>query len=246
MYSMDNIRLAMLPVRNDEPPGMARFCPGARRSFFCRMKCKTGAPIKEECGVGDMTGGSAGGISCISNATNCTTSSTTTDTSANGAQMSEAASENPPTQSGRPALQKQQQLRDQTSASTSSSIPTTATTTTAPPAAGASLPTAAATVASSSNDRKYNVLQCTGYLKSWAPATIGAEDATDLESDSDICSMSCLVAIGRIPPDIYECSADEQSRPQKRSDAAAVVNVLPIQFMSRHAIDGKFLFVDQR
>lgn len=54
--------------------------------------------------------------------------------------------------------------------------------------------------------------------------------------DGDSCNLSCLVAIGRVLPHISTVAATTQSR----------ANVKPIQFISRHALDGKFLFVDQR
>lgn len=83
-------------------------------------------------------------------------------------------------------------------------------------------------------DKKFTVIQCTGYLKSWTPAKMGLEEQED--GDGDSCNLSCLVAIGRILPHISTVAAATQNRS----------NVRPIQFISRHALDGKFLFVDQR
>ncbi|KAJ8943174.1 hypothetical protein NQ318_008038 [Aromia moschata] len=136
----------MLPVKTDVPQGASRLCPGARRSFFCRMKCKMSSQIKEEA---DTT-------------TGC------------------------------------HRRKNYNS------------------------------------DKKYNVIQCTGYLKSWAPAKVGLEEHE--EGDADSCNLSCLVAIGRILPHISTVAANCQGRP----------NVKQIQFISRHAMDGKFVFVDQR
>lgn len=136
----------MLPVKTDVPQGVTRLCPGARRSFFCRMKTKAVHPIKEE-PEGHMS-----------------------------------------------SQRRKKQLHA---------------------------------------DRKYCVIQCTGYLKSWAPAKIGLEEN---ESEQDSCNLSCLVAIGRIPPTVSGLMASKTTQP----------NLTTIQFMSRHAMDGKFLFVDQR
>lgn len=140
----------MLPVKTDMPQGVSRLCPGARRSFFCRMKCKMATTIKEEA---DTT-------------TGC-------------------------------HRRKKQQ----------------------------------------SSDRKYSVIQCTGYLKSWAPAKMGLDDHEG-EGDGESCNLSCLVAVGRVPP-----AQIPAINPQRHHNQP---NIRTIQFISRHALDGKFLFIDQR
>ncbi|KAJ6641830.1 Protein cycle [Pseudolycoriella hygida] len=139
----------MLPVRTDEPLGLSRLFPGARRSFFCRMKCKTSGQIKEE------------------------------------------------TETPNGAHRRRKQI---------------------------------------STDKKYTVIQCTGYLKSWAPAKIGLEEQ-ETDGDSDTCNLSCLVAVGRIPPNIIT--------PKTPTSTGNYPHLRTIQFISRHAMDGKFLFVDQ-
>ncbi|XP_012350663.1 aryl hydrocarbon receptor nuclear translocator-like protein 1 isoform X2 [Apis florea] len=141
----------MLPVKTDVPQGVSRLCPGARRSFFCRMKRKVE------------------GIRC-------------------GELQVKEESESA---SGCHRRKKQQNV-----------------------------------------DWKYCVIQCTGYLKSWAPAKIDLEEHEG-DGDGEACNLSCLVAVGRLQSTI---PTSLPKKPRLRS----------IKFVSRHAMDGKFLFVDQR
>ncbi|KAL1443026.1 hypothetical protein MTO96_000922 [Rhipicephalus appendiculatus] len=137
----------MLPLKGEFPQRQSRLCPGARRSFFCRMKCKTQATVKEEA-----------------------------DTTTGGQRRRK----------------------------------------------------------SHSFDRRYSVIHCTGYLKSWAPAKLSLpEDAP--ADDSEGCNLSCLVAVGRVHGDLASSPATRTAL-----DAEAV------QFVSRHAADGKFLFIDKK
>lgn len=69
----------------------------------------------------------------------------------------------------------------------------------------------------SNSDKKYIVVHCTGYLKSWA-------------------HLSCLVAIGRILPKVFHPNIVPPVDP----------NIRKTHFLSRHTVDGKFLFIDQR
>ncbi|XP_013980903.1 aryl hydrocarbon receptor nuclear translocator-like protein 1 isoform X2 [Salmo salar] len=82
-------------------------------------------------------------------------------------------------------------------------------------------------------DRKsFCTIHSTGYLKSWPPTKMGLDD--DNEPDNEGCNLSCLVAIGRLHPHIIPQPSHEDIR------------VKPTEYVSRHAIDGKFVFVDQR
>ncbi|XP_033645859.1 aryl hydrocarbon receptor nuclear translocator-like protein 1 isoform X3 [Asterias rubens] len=82
------------------------------------------------------------------------------------------------------------------------------------------------------SDRKnYITIHCTGYLKSWPLANFGS--GMENENENDGCNLSCLVAIAR-PIQMPQPSRNE-------SDLAQ-----PAEFVSRHAIDGKYTFVDQR
>ncbi|XP_074727428.1 basic helix-loop-helix ARNT-like protein 2 isoform X1 [Strix uralensis] len=79
--------------------------------------------------------------------------------------------------------------------------------------------------------RKYCTIHCTGYMKNWAPNEVGVEEENDVEKDSS--NFNCLVAIGRLHPYIV---------PQKSGE----INVKATEFVTRFAMDGKFVYVDQR
>ncbi|XP_038047672.1 protein cycle-like [Patiria miniata] len=82
------------------------------------------------------------------------------------------------------------------------------------------------------SDRKtYVTIHCTGYLKSWPSANFGS--SMDNENENDGCNLSCLVAIAR-PIQMPHSSNKESS------------TIQPAEFVSRHAVDGKYTFVDQR
>ncbi|XP_026500646.2 protein cycle isoform X1 [Vanessa tameamea] len=151
----------MLPVKADVVAGASRLCPGARRSFFCRIKCR------------------------MSNNQGSSTVTNTTCPQPN--QVKEESETNA-------KMRKKQ-----------------------------------------AHEKKYCVVQCTGYLKSWAPAEMSeAGNAADGNpDDGDACNLSCLVAVGRALTDL---TPQAPPAPYTRY----------VQYISRHATDGKFLFVDQR
>ncbi|XP_026317122.1 protein cycle isoform X3 [Hyposmocoma kahamanoa] len=151
----------MMPVKADVVAGASRLCPGARRSFFCRIKCKASPEV---------------------------------------AAVNTAATPVKEESEPHAKLRKKQP-----------------------------------------QEKRYCVVQCTGYLKSWAPAEMSEEgvNTADGGEEGDTCNLSCLVAVGRALSDLA---------PQPTAQPVAAVGPITrhLQYVSRHATDGKFLFVDQR
>lgn len=83
----------------------------------------------------------------------------------------------------------------------------------------------------SHDGHQYAVVHCTGYTKNW-PSSSATMDRIDVDDGNTGCC--CLVAIGRL----QVISSPSGSDPNNAS--------LQVEFMSRHNIDGKFTFVDQR
>ncbi|XP_006814028.1 aryl hydrocarbon receptor nuclear translocator 2-like [Saccoglossus kowalevskii] len=78
---------------------------------------------------------------------------------------------------------------------------------------------------------QYAVVHCTGYIKNWPPAA-GMEHQEVEEAHSS--NHYCLVAIGRL----------QVTSSPNCADLAG--SGTPTEFISRHSMDGKFTFVDQR
>ncbi|XP_029810675.1 aryl hydrocarbon receptor nuclear translocator-like protein 2 isoform X3 [Suricata suricatta] len=79
--------------------------------------------------------------------------------------------------------------------------------------------------------RKFCTIHCTGYLRSWPPNIVGMEEEKDSKKDSS--NFTCLVAIGRLHPYVV---------PQNNGE----IKVKPTEFITRFAMNGKFVYVDQR
>lgn len=193
----------MLPVKTDYPQGLSRLCPGARRSFFCRMKYKNVVQVKEEAEPGGAGGAGLGAGSMNGNSSNGGNSSSC-GTSSNPTTSNNTSHNNSSSKDGK--------RKNKLNA-----------------------------------DKRYCVIQCTGYLKSWPPAKMGLEesdqDQQEQDADGEPSNMSCLVAVGRIPPNAF-AQPPNAAGPSSESATAAAPRTL--MFLSRHAMDGQFLFVDQR
>ncbi|XP_069583299.1 aryl hydrocarbon receptor nuclear translocator isoform X2 [Ranitomeya imitator] len=78
---------------------------------------------------------------------------------------------------------------------------------------------------------QFVVVHCTGYIKAWPPAGVTLPDD---DQDAGQSSKFCLVAIGRLQVTSSPSCTDMNSICQ------------PIEFISRHNVDGMFTFVDHR
>ncbi|XP_067552088.1 basic helix-loop-helix ARNT-like protein 2 isoform X1 [Pseudorca crassidens] len=79
--------------------------------------------------------------------------------------------------------------------------------------------------------RKFCTIHCTGYLRNWPPNIVGMEEEMDNKKDSS--NFTCLVAIGRLHPYIVPQNSGE-------------IKVKPTEFITRFAVNGQFVYVDQR
>ncbi|XP_037804538.1 aryl hydrocarbon receptor nuclear translocator homolog isoform X4 [Penaeus monodon] len=77
----------------------------------------------------------------------------------------------------------------------------------------------------------YAVVHCTGYIKNWPPTGVQMDRAEEEAHGSSHC---CLVAIGRLQVTSAPNTSDLMGSNSQN------------EFISRHAMDGKFTFVDQR
>lgn len=89
------------------------------------------------------------------------------------------------------------------------------------------------------SDKKYIVIHCTGHLKTWTQSKMGLKERESY-GDGYSCNLSCLVAAGRAPPNIL------QTHPVTPPNGQSKEVLRNLHFLSRHTIDGKFVFIDQR
>ncbi|XP_054747469.1 aryl hydrocarbon receptor nuclear translocator homolog [Anastrepha obliqua] len=80
----------------------------------------------------------------------------------------------------------------------------------------------------------YAVVHCTGYIKNWPPTDMFPGVHMERPVDDDMhASHCCLVAIGRLQ--VTSTASNDMTNSNNQSE-----------FITRHAMDGKFTFVDQR
>lgn len=79
----------------------------------------------------------------------------------------------------------------------------------------------------------FAVVHCTGYIKNWPPTEMFPGVHMERPDDDMHGSHCCLVAIGRLQ--VTSTASTDVSNSNNQSE-----------FITRHAVDGKFTFVDQR
>ncbi|CAM1311280.1 ARNT (predicted) [Pycnogonum litorale] len=85
----------------------------------------------------------------------------------------------------------------------------------------------------SPDGQSYAVVHCTGYIKNWPPSGVQM-DRTETDEHGHQTGNCCLVAIGRL-----QVTSTANSSDLVGSNSAS-------EFITRHSVDGKFSFVDQR
>ncbi|XP_059050421.1 aryl hydrocarbon receptor nuclear translocator homolog isoform X2 [Achroia grisella] len=83
----------------------------------------------------------------------------------------------------------------------------------------------------SHDGHNYAVVHCTGYIKNWPPTGMQMDRPVEDELHASHC---CLVAIGRL---------QVTSTPNASENSLSTGGV---EFVSRHSVDGRFTFADQR
>lgn len=83
----------------------------------------------------------------------------------------------------------------------------------------------------SPDGNSYAVVHCTGYIKNWPPSGVSMDRGIENEEHASHC---CLVAIGRL-----QVTSTPNSSDLMGSNANH-------EFITRHNMEGKFTFVDQR
>lgn len=87
------------------------------------------------------------------------------------------------------------------------------------------------TLGQSSDGQQYAIVHVTGYLKNWPLSGVHVE--RNSSQDDDLQTSCCLVGIGRLQvtstPNVSDISSGNAST-----------------YISRHSVDGKITFVDQR
>ncbi|CAG9817011.1 unnamed protein product [Phaedon cochleariae] len=88
----------------------------------------------------------------------------------------------------------------------------------------------------SRDGQNFAVVHCTGYIKNWPPSDMFPGVQLDRQTEDDLHAQThcCLVAIGRL-----QVTSTPNTSDMAGSGGGA-------EFISRHSMDGKFTFVDQR